>query len=85
MTEGLEGAKESLCAESRYLDLFSLANWTYVKWSNTDKDDSNGETQNFCACVYGIWEIIYSDGEEFISHDAMLQTMLEQLDGRVYD
>ena len=42
VTEGLEGAKEGLCAENRYADLFELCNWTYVKWSNTDKDDSNG-------------------------------------------
>lgn len=85
VTEGIEGAKECLCAENRYLDLFSLANWTYVKWSDTDKDDSNGETQEFCACVYGIWETVYRDGEEYVSHDEMLETMIEHLDGRVYD
>ena len=39
--EGLEEAKEGLCAENRYANLFDLCNWTYVKWSNTDKDDSN--------------------------------------------
>ena len=68
VTEGLEGAKEGLCAENRYADLFELCNWTYVKWSNTDKDDSNGETQDFCACVYDIWGTIYKNGEQSLSH-----------------
>ena len=85
VTEGLEGAKEGLCSENRYADLFSLCNWTYVKWGNTDKDDSNGETQEFCACVYDIWETIYLNGEAYLSHDKMLETLLEHLDGRVFD
>lgn len=85
VTEGLEGAKEALCSENRYADLFSLCNWTYEKWGNTDKDDSNGETQEFCACVYDIWESIYLDGEAYLSHDKMLETLLELLDGRVID
>lgn len=83
--EDLEGAKEGLCAENRYADLFDLCNWTYVKWSNTDKDDSNGETQDFCACVYDIWETVYTEGEQNLSHKQMLDILLEYLDGRVFD
>lgn len=83
--EGLEEAKEGLCAENRYANLFDLCNWTYVKWSNTDKDDSNGETQDFCACVYDIWETVYTEGEQSLSHKQMLDILLEHLDGRVYD
>ena len=83
--EGLEEAKEGLCAENRYANLFDLCNWTYVKWSNTDKDDSNGETQNFCACVYDIWETVYTEGEQSLSHKQMLDILLEHLDGRVFD
>ena len=56
-----------------------------MKWSNTDKDDSNGETQDFCACAYAIWETIYNEGEQFFPHNKMLDTLLEHLDGRVYD
>ena len=81
----LEGAKEGLCEEGRYADLFHLCNLTYVKWGNTDKDDSNGETQEFCACVYDIWETIYQDGESDLSHEKMLETFLKHLDGRVID
>lgn len=83
--EGLEEAKEGLCAENRYANLFDLCNWTYVKWSNTDKDDSNGETQDFCACVYDIWETVYTEGEQSLSHKQMLDILLEHLDGRVFD
>lgn len=83
--EGLEEAKEGLCAENRYANLFDLCNWTYVKWSNTDKDDSNGETQDFCACVYAIWETVYTEGEQSLSHKQMLDILLEHLDGRVFD
>ncbi len=81
----LEGAKEGLCGEGRYADLFKLCNRTYEKWGNTDKDDSNGETQEFCACVYDIWEIIYRDGKNDLSHERMLDTFLQLLDGRVID
>ncbi|MCR5726975.1 MAG: hypothetical protein K6G24_05865 [Lachnospiraceae bacterium] len=83
--DGLEGASEQLCLENRYEDLFELCNWTYIKWCNTDKDDSAGETQYFCECVYDIWDRIYRDGEQFLSHDLMLENMLDQLDGRFYD
>ena len=31
VTDGLEGAKEGLCAENRYADLFELCNWTLKK------------------------------------------------------
>ena len=85
VTDGLEAAKEALCAENRYEDLFALCNWTYVKWCNIDKDDSGGETQSFCASVYEIWETIYRDGEQDLSHSKMLDTLLEHLDGSVYD
>ena len=52
VTEGLEGTKEGPCAESRYADFFDLCNWTYVKWNNTDKDDSNGERRNSVLDAY---------------------------------
>ncbi len=85
VTTGLERAAEELQIKKRYADLFALANWTYVKWCNTDMDDSNGETLEFCACVFAIWEIIYEDGEEYVPHNVMLETLLGHLDGRVYD
>ena len=85
VTDGLETAREMLCEEGRYADLFALCNWTFVKWERTEKDDSNGETQDFCACVYDIWETIYRDGEQSISHTRMLNTLLKHLDGRITD
>ena len=85
VVENLDRATEELCAESRYNDLFMLCNWTYVKWCGTDKDDSNGETQQFCACVSEIWETIYRDGEQILPHRKMLDVLLGLLDGKVYD
>ena len=46
----LERAKEELCAESRYDDLFTLCNWTYVKWGRTDKDDSSRIVRCWMPC-----------------------------------
>ena len=74
--------RKSSALRVRYEDLFKLCNWTYVKWSSTDKDDSNGETQEFCACVSEIWETIYNDGEQILPHSKMLDTLLEHLDGK---
>jgi len=85
VTDTLTGAGDGLCEEGRYSDLFKLCNWTYMKWSNTDKDDSNGETQDFCACVYELWELIYKDGEKDISHTKMLDGFFELLNGKVID
>ncbi len=85
VTEGLEAAAEGLSDENRYADLFELSIWAYQKWNNTDKDDSNGETQVFCVCVSEIWEKVYRDGEIGFSHDLMLDGLLKILDGRVYD
>jgi hypothetical protein len=81
----LETAKDELCAQKRYEDLFSLACWTYIKWGNTDKDDSGGETSEFCACIYSIWERIYEEGMERLSHDRMLEKFLKLLEGKVRD
>lgn len=85
VTDALEDAKEGLCAEERYEELFKLCNWAYVKWSKTNKDDSNGETQFFCKCISDIWEAVYIDGEQSVSHKKMLDTLLKHLDGRLID
>lgn len=81
----LETARDELCAEKRYEDLFSLTCRTYIKWGNTDKDDSGGETSEFCAFVCSIWEKIYEEGTERLSHDRMLEKFLKLLEGKVGD
>lgn len=77
----LKNASDALSAEARYADLFEITNRCYLKWSSTDKDDSNGETQNFCASVQENWSIVYDKGEEDISHGVMLKWFMEQLEG----
>ena len=81
----LEDARREFCAEKRYADLFSLCNRTYVKWGNTDKDDSGGYTLDFASYIVDTWEVIYRDGEEEVSHRKMLDTLFKHLDGSVID
>lgn len=83
--ESLETAQEDFVTQGNYADLFELANWTYVNWSNTDKDDSGGETQEFCNCIYDIWEVVYVEGSNSISSDQILDGLMELLDGRLVD
>ena len=56
----LSKASDALSKENRYADLFEITNRCYLKWSDTDKDDSNGETQDFCASVQDNWTIVYN-------------------------
>ena len=52
-----------------------------MKWSSTDKDDSYGETLDFCASVHVNWTAVYDNGAEDISHGAMLKWFIKQLEG----
>ena len=78
----LENASRSLSAGQRYAELFDLCNWTFVKWSNTDKDDSYGESQTFWYYVREIWETVYNEGEQSLPHGKMLDGFLKLLDGK---
>jgi len=82
VTGCLENASRNLSSEQRYAELFDLCNWTFVKWNKTDKDDSYGETQEFCDCVSEIWESIYREGEQSLSHSKMLEGFLKILAGK---
>lgn len=77
----LADAADALSQEGRYTDLFEITNRCYMKWSDTDKDDSNGETQNFCACVQDNWALVYDNGQSDISHDKMQKWFMDQLEG----
>ncbi len=37
-------------------EVFDLTCDAYLKWGRTDKDDSNGETQDLVGDIFGIWE-----------------------------
>ena len=77
----LESAADALSREGRYADLFEITNRCYMKWSSTDKDDSNGETQGFCISVQENWAMVYEKGEDSISHGTMQKWYMEQLEG----
>ena len=77
----LENAADALGKECRYADLFEMTNQCYVKWSSTDKDDSNGETQNFCISIQRNWATVYENGETVVSHEKMQKWFMEQLEG----
>ena len=85
MAKFLEAARKELVSEGRYADLFDIANKAFLKWANTDKDDSAGETQEFCADIMDIWHEVYAEGEQDISHDKMMRFFLGHLDGSVVD
>jgi tetratricopeptide (TPR) repeat protein len=76
----LDDACKTLSEEGRYDDLFDITNKAYAKWSDTDKDDSNGETQGFCSAVQDNWNIIYEKGEACISHDKMMKWFMSELE-----
>lgn len=77
----LENAADALGREGRYADLFDITNQCYMKWSSTDKDDSNGETQGFCISIQGNWALVYENGEDAVSHDKMQKWFMDQLEG----
>ncbi len=57
----LDKAAKDLLKEYRDKDLFDLVCVSFVKWANTEKDDSNGETQNFVATAFELWDLDNSD------------------------
>ena len=77
----LEDSANVLGSEGRYADLFEVTNRCYMKWSDTHKDDSNGETQTFCACVMEKWTIVYDKEQDDITHAQMQKWFMEQLEG----
>ncbi len=76
----LDEVCRTLSDEGRYGDLFDITNFAYTKWSDTDKDDSNGETQSFCQTVQGIWNTICEEGQADISHGKMLKWFIATLE-----
>ncbi|MCF0187296.1 MAG: hypothetical protein HUJ98_12515, partial [Bacteroidaceae bacterium] len=75
----LEAAAEALTKEKRYSDLFAIACTAYIRWSGTDKDDSNGETQDFCYTVKSVWQIVYDSHNKFTTHSDMFDWFEEVL------
>ena len=49
---------EFLGRQGQYKELFELANKAFLKWAKTDKDDSDGETQDFVCYVFDAWDAV---------------------------
>ena len=83
VSDALSTAKRDLIKEGRYADLFLLCNWTYLKWENTNMDDSAGQSLDFCSLITRLWKNIYHNGKADLPHAKMLSAFLKLLDGQL--
>ena len=85
LTGVLEKSAVELTGVGRYKDLFDVTLRAYVKWSGTDKDDSNGETHDFYATEDGIWDRLYGKEPPELDHAAMFDGFMRIMDGSLVD
>ena len=85
MTSLLTEAIADLKRQGQFKELFDLANKAFLKWAKTDKDDSDGETQDFVCYVFEAWDEVYKSEDSKINHAKMLEWFLKYLDGSVVD
>lgn len=78
-------ATADLKRQGQFKELFDLANKAFLKWANTDKDDSDGETQDFVCYVFDAWDVVYESQDEKMTHSKMLEWFMKNLDGSVID
>ena len=80
MTSLMTEATADLGRQGQYKELFELANKAFLKWAKTDKDDSDGETQDFVCYVFSAWDVVYAADDPKINHAKMLEWFLKNLD-----
>ncbi len=85
MTSLLTEATAELSRKGQYKELFDLANKAFLKWAKTNKDDSDGETQDFAMYVFDAWNAVYDAEYESVNHKKMLDWFMKNLDGTVID
>lgn len=85
MTSLMTEATADLGRQGQYKELFDLAGKAFLKWAKTDKDDSDGETQDFVCYVFDAWDAVYAADDPKINHAKMLEWFLKNLDGSVID
>ena len=83
LTAFLRASEKELLAENWDNELFQLACRAFVKWGNTNIDDSNGETQCLVSDVRKIWDKIYARESPTCTHGMMLDWFFDNLDGSV--
>ncbi len=85
LTGFLEKSAVELTGVGRYKDLFEVTLRAFVKWSGTDKDDSNGETYDFFATEDGIWDRLYEKEPPELDHASMFDGFMCIMDGSLVD
>lgn len=85
MTSLLTEATADLKRQGQFKELFDLACKAFLKWAKTDKDDSDGETQDFVCYVFEAWDAVYEAEDIKMPHSKMLDWFLKNLDGSVID
>ena len=83
--ELLSEASIDLPQRGKYKDLFDITSRAFLKWGKTDKDDSLGETNNFCWSLKEARDIIYKADDPKINHKKMFKWFIKYLDGSVID
>lgn len=81
----IEKARLALRRENRFNDLFEVTLYAYEKWGVTNKDDSNGYTQNLESDIFKIWDDIYENGYKDITHRKMYEDLIAKTDGTLID
>ncbi len=80
MTDLLEKAQTEFSGRGEYKELFELACRAFLKWDRTNKDDSDGETYDFCRQLTHIWDAVYASGDKRISHEKMMKWFTDQIE-----
>lgn len=81
----LEISAVELLREGRDKDLFDITSRAFVQWSDTDKDDSNGETQDFVGTVFEIWDRIRESKLAVFPQEKMFDWFVSKMDGSLID
>lgn len=76
----LSSMSETLAKEGRYSDIFAITNKAYKKWSDTDKDDSDGETMFFEAAANDCWQIVYDADPADMPRKKMMKWFMKELE-----
>lgn len=85
MAKLMEDATEELSSRGEYKELFDLTNKAFLKWGNTDKDDSDGYTQDFVYYVQQAWDKVYEAEDPAIPHAKMYKWFQDHINGSVID
>ncbi len=85
LTSLLERCQEDLLAAGNDKDLFSISLRVFKKWSDTNIDDSNGDTETILMYLREIWESVYERQSPDIPHNKMYESFMKIIEGSKLD